>query len=393
MFLRQILKLNRLNQAGKCINIVTTRNLVNHSVIVSTSLNIYHNLALEDWLFENTNLKQESVLLMWRDSPCVVIGRHQNPWVECNVPYCELFSVKVARRKSGGGAVYHDDGNVNVSFITDRSLYNRRANLQSVVDALADKWAIPLSINDREDILIYNKNKVSGTASKLSRDKSYHHFTLLCKADRIRMSSILHSNMEGVSSKATKSTPAPVGNLSDHQPNVDFDSVVHVISEAYIKDRQNLNITNVNPLDEIMFPGVTKHAEELMTWGWIYGKTPHFTIQRTFTYTASDSDESVLNVSLTVGKGRICNVELTTVHCPEIDAQYFLQLKGCIEGIVFEKDSVLKVLSDVKTKWIEGRVYEFNTSDYLDWVLWCLIESTGLYSQAGSTDSVKDVPI
>ncbi|XP_052802395.1 lipoyltransferase 1, mitochondrial-like isoform X2 [Mya arenaria] len=330
---------------------------------------------------------------MWRDSPCVVIGRHQNPWVECNVPYCELFSVKVARRKSGGGAVYHDDGNVNVSFITDRSLYNRRANLQSVVDALADKWAIPLSINDREDILIYNKNKVSGTASKLSRDKSYHHFTLLCKADRIRMSSILHSNMEGVSSKATKSTPAPVGNLSDHQPNVDFDSVVHVISEAYIKDRQNLNITNVNPLDEIMFPGVTKHAEELMTWGWIYGKTPHFTIQRTFTYTASDSDESVLNVSLTVGKGRICNVELTTVHCPEIDAQYFLQLKGCIEGIVFEKDSVLKVLSDVKTKWIEGRVYEFNTSDYLDWVLWCLIESTGLYSQAGSTDSVKDVPI
>ncbi|WAR01941.1 LIPT-like protein, partial [Mya arenaria] len=279
-------------------------NLVNHSVIVSTSLNIYHNLALEDWLFENTNLKQESVLLMWRDSPCVVIGRHQNPWVECNVPYCELFS----------GAVYHDDGNVNVSFITDRSLYNRRANLQSVVDALADKWAIPLSINDREDILIYNKNK-------------------------------------------------------------------------------NLNITNVNPLDEIMFPGVTKHAEELMTWGWIYGKTPHFTIQRTFTYTASDSDESVLNVSLTVGKGRICNVELTTVHCPEIDAQYFLQLKGCIEGIVFEKDSVLKVLSDVKTKWIEGRVYEFNTSDYLDWVLWCLIESTGLYSQAGSTDSVKDVPI
>lgn len=71
-------------------------------VLVTSSRNIYENLALEDWLYENADLQNESFLLIWRDEPCVVIGRHQNPWVECNVPYCEKLQVKVARRKSGG---------------------------------------------------------------------------------------------------------------------------------------------------------------------------------------------------------------------------------------------------------------------------------------------------
>lgn len=71
-------------------------------VLISGSRDIYQNLALEDWLYENADLQNESFLLLWRDEPCVVIGRHQNPWVECHVPYCEKFNVSIARRKSGG---------------------------------------------------------------------------------------------------------------------------------------------------------------------------------------------------------------------------------------------------------------------------------------------------
>ena len=86
---------------------ITTR--ANHTrpqlpsrILVSTSRNIYENLALEDWLYENADLQDESFLLIWRDEPCVVVGRHQNPWLECNVPNCDQQQVKVARRKSGG---------------------------------------------------------------------------------------------------------------------------------------------------------------------------------------------------------------------------------------------------------------------------------------------------
>lgn len=75
---------------------------LHHKVLVSKSTNIYENLALEDWLFENSDFNKETILLLWRDAPCVVFGRHQNPWIECNVPYCEKFDVDLARRKSGG---------------------------------------------------------------------------------------------------------------------------------------------------------------------------------------------------------------------------------------------------------------------------------------------------
>lgn len=71
-------------------------------VFISSSRSIFQNLAFEDWLYENADLENEMYLFLWRDEPCVVIGRHQNPWLECNVPYCEKHDVKVARRKSGG---------------------------------------------------------------------------------------------------------------------------------------------------------------------------------------------------------------------------------------------------------------------------------------------------
>ena len=73
-----------------------------YQILVSTSTDIHENLALEDWIYENHDLNSSSVLLLYRDAPCVVVGRHQNPWVECDVPGIAKFGLKLARRKSGG---------------------------------------------------------------------------------------------------------------------------------------------------------------------------------------------------------------------------------------------------------------------------------------------------
>lgn len=90
------------------------------TVFISQSSDIFSNLALEDWLYKNWSFERRNVLLLWRNSPCVVIGRHQNPQVEANLSYLESAGVPLARRGSGGGAVYHDHGNLNCTFFTTR---------------------------------------------------------------------------------------------------------------------------------------------------------------------------------------------------------------------------------------------------------------------------------
>ena len=131
-----------------------------HKILVSSSTDIFENLALEDWLYEKADLEHESVLLLWRNSSAIVIGRHQNPWVECNIPECIKQGVDIARRKSGGGTVYHDEGNLNCSFIKRRELYNRKENLEFVIGALKSRWNVDLSLNSREDIVLDGQYKV-----------------------------------------------------------------------------------------------------------------------------------------------------------------------------------------------------------------------------------------
>ena len=133
---------------------------VEHIVLVSDSTNIFVNLALEDWIFEHGDLPAKSYLLMWRNSPAIVIGRHQNPWIECNVREARRRNVEIVRRRSGGGAVYHDTGNVNFSFVTARSRYNRRANLELVVKAILARWDVDLTLNKRDDLILNGAYKV-----------------------------------------------------------------------------------------------------------------------------------------------------------------------------------------------------------------------------------------
>ena len=131
-----------------------------HKVIVSESQDIYTNLALEEWIYETEDLTNQSILLMWRNRPAVVIGRHQNPWLECDVNEILRNSVDLARRKSGGGAVYHDLGNLNLSFLMKKDIYNRKKNLELVVEAITQQWSIDLGINHRDDILLEGLYKV-----------------------------------------------------------------------------------------------------------------------------------------------------------------------------------------------------------------------------------------
>ena len=163
-------------------------------ILQSISNNVYHNLAVEDWIHDHMNLEGKPVLFLWRNSPTVVIGRHQNPWQECNLNLMREEGVKLARRRSGGGTVYHDMGNINLTFFTTKKKYDRMENLKLVVRALkAVHPHLDVQATERFDLLVDGQFKISGTASKIGRNAAYHHCTLLCGTDRTFLSSLLKS--------------------------------------------------------------------------------------------------------------------------------------------------------------------------------------------------------
>lgn len=134
---------------------------ISKSVFISQSNDIFTNLALEDWLYRNFDFSNHHVMLLWVNSPCVVIGRHQNPWLEANCGYLNERGMQLARRNSGGGTVYHDNGNLNLTFFTPREQYNRRRNLEMMSKALNREWGLRSEITKKEDIVVDGNYKVS----------------------------------------------------------------------------------------------------------------------------------------------------------------------------------------------------------------------------------------
>ncbi|XP_043217473.1 lipoyltransferase 1, mitochondrial-like [Amphibalanus amphitrite] len=275
------------------------------SVFLSQSHNVFTNLALEDWLYRNFRFGRHNLLMVWRNAPCVVIGRHQNPWREVDTHHLHAAGMPLARRNSGGGTVYHDLGNLNLTFFSAREQYDRSANLHLVADALRQGWGFDITVNERDDILLDGAFKVSGTAAKLTRNTAYHHLTLMVNVDTDSLHRSLERPLHGLKSGATESVPAPVRNLADGAPSVSMDKIVAAIGQMYLKQagkQASRGFQMVNPSDE-WFPGLAALEAGLADPGWVYGKTPRFS--HTFRLAACSNVE----VEVQVEKGLITSVQ------------------------------------------------------------------------------------
>ncbi|XP_016012784.1 lipoyltransferase 1, mitochondrial [Rousettus aegyptiacus] len=281
-------------------------------ILQSISNDVYQNLAVEDWIHDHMTLDSKPVLFFWRNSPSVVIGRHQNPWQECNLNLMREEDVKLARRRSGGGTVYHDMGNINLTFFTTKKKYNRMENLKLIVRALnAVQPQLDVQPTKRFDLLLDGQFKISGTASKIGRMTAYHHCTLLCSTDGTLLSSLLKSPYQGIRSNATASIPSLVRNLLEKDPTLSCEVLMNAIAVEYAAYYQTDNhIILINPKDETQFPGINSKAKELQTWEWIYGKTPKFSVNTSFNVSHGQSHLEI-KVFLDIKNGRIeiCNIE------------------------------------------------------------------------------------
>ncbi|XP_037552309.1 lipoyltransferase 1, mitochondrial [Nematolebias whitei] len=284
----QLRRMFNLLRAGTGNQQLWTRSLFRDSasggaglVLQSQSTDVYQNLALEDWIDAHVDLEHRSVLLLWRNEPVVVIGRHQNPWTECDLSAMRRLGIPLARRRSGGGTVYHDLGNLNMTFFASKKAYDRQRNLKVVTEALKRLCPeLDVRATERFDILLNGHYKISGTASRLSRKSSYHHCTLLHSSDRPALSTVLRPSRAGIQSNATPSIPSPVTNLTDHAPSLEWDQLLEALAQQYNREFGLCSAsTIVDPSAESSFPGVGSMAAELRSWEWTFGKTPKFSIE------------------------------------------------------------------------------------------------------------------
>uniref|UniRef100_A0A8C4RIU5 Lipoyltransferase 1 n=1 Tax=Erpetoichthys calabaricus TaxID=27687 RepID=A0A8C4RIU5_ERPCA len=293
-----------------CSRTVFTLGPSRGAVLRSLSSDVYENLALEDWLHNNLDLSEEGhALLLWQNAPAVVMGRHQNPWQECNVGLLREKGVRLARRLSGGGTVYHDLGNLNITFFTSRKRYHRARNLQLVCSALkAVSPRLDVCVTDRFDLLLNGDFKVSGTAAKLGRTSAYHHCTLLSNTDRQALSAVLKSPYQGISSNATSSVPSTVMNLTDQDPALTCELLITAIAQKYAHQYcLEPGIALLDPTDEYTLPGIRSATQEMLSWEWVFGKTPKFDVS-----VSLNVADAIVTLCMNVKNGIIdsCSLEL-----------------------------------------------------------------------------------
>ncbi|STT52365.1 lipoate-protein ligase A [Klebsiella pneumoniae] len=188
-------------------------------LLLSDSYDPWFNLAVEECIFRQMPATQR-VLFLWRNADTVVIGRAQNPWKECNTRRMEEDHVRLARRSSGGGAVFHDLGNTCFTFMAGKPEYDKTVSTAIVLTAL-NSLGVTAEASGRNDLVVKTDSgdrKVSGSAYRETMDRGFHHGTLLLNADLSRLANYLNPDQKKLQAKGITSVRGRVANLVELLP-------------------------------------------------------------------------------------------------------------------------------------------------------------------------------
>lgn len=235
----------------------------------------YYNLAAEEYIFTSLDREQE-YLLLWQNQNTVVVGKHQNTIEEINTAYVKEHGVQVVRRLSGGGAVYHDLGNLNYSFIVNaaKGRYDFREMSQPVADTLI-RLGVNVEFSGRNDLVIDGK-KISGSAQFIRRGRILHHGTLLFHSDLDRISRVLAVKDDKIASKGVKSVRSRVTNICEYLPGITVRAFQTQLEKTLL-DR-NLTVYEFSKADVAAISAL--RDSKYVTWEWNYGYSPEYDIKK-----------------------------------------------------------------------------------------------------------------
>lgn len=238
-------------------------------IYISDSFDPYENLATEKYLLDTTG-ERSLTLYLWQNQNTVVIGRNQNAWAECRISLLEEEGVRLARRLSGGGAVFHDLGNLNFTFLCSSENYNLEKHLE-VIKTACSYAGINAEISGRNDILTDGR-KFSGNAFYNSKGKSYHHGTLLINADMEKMARYLTPPKAKLAAKGVKSVKSRTINLCELSPTLTCNDMKNHMICAFEKV-YGLRPALINSINDTF---INELAEKYCSCDYLYGKSAPF---------------------------------------------------------------------------------------------------------------------
>lgn len=260
----------------------------------------YFNIAAEEYVFKQF---ADDTFMLWRNDPSVIVGKHQNTFAEINHQFVEEKGIRVVRRISGGGTVYHDHGNLNFTF-TSRAEHNQLVDFNKynrVIVTVLGKLGIDVLTGPRNSLYIDGK-KISGNAEHVYKDKVLHHGTLLFNSNIENLQNAIKPAKLSYEDKAVKSISSQVVNITDSlQVSLTIEEFAEFIiaemlkldSEAHIYTFTAEDIRQINLLKE----------EKYTTWEWNYGYSPTFSFSTIF-----HTGNQPFKVSISVRNGTIDDI-------------------------------------------------------------------------------------
>ena len=247
--------------------------------VESPSVDPRFNLALEQYVFDCMD-KANEYFMLWQNANTIVVGRYQNTAEEVNLPYVREQNITVVRRLSGGGAVYHDLGNLNFTFVVDAEAGKKTIDLPAFCAPVANalcKLGAPAEVNGRNDITIDGK-KFSGNAQYIKNGRVMHHGTLLFDADLGMVSQALRVSADKIESKGVKSVRSRVTNIKPYLPE---GVTVEKFREMLVKEMFAGQEMERYTLTEADLAAVEKIQQERYdTWEWNFGASPTYNLQK-----------------------------------------------------------------------------------------------------------------
>ena len=305
-----------------------------------------YNLAFEEYVLAHR--RDASYLLLWQNDNTGVIGQNQNAEEEINRAYVEEHGIRVVRRTTGGGAVYHDLGNLNYSFITDAgekdSLAKERFT-EPVVHALC-ALGLQAESSGRNDILVSGK-KVSGTAQRLLHGRILHHGTLLFDADPEAVAGALRVDSAKFRSKSVKSVRSRIGNIREYlAADMTMTEFWNYLKKALTDGEYTEETLSDAELEEVTRLRDTKYA----SWEWTFGKSPKYDMRNKCYW-----DGGSLEVRAAVSSGRIAQIAFYGDFLSRCSLK---ELTDALSGCEYRRESVAAVLKSFPIRDCFGGISE-----------------------------------